>query len=198
MINLLPDQLKQSYRYGHRNLVLRRWIIICALALVGLGLIVTYGVISLQQASADYNRQIAASEQVFQQEAFDGTQKEVQDISNSFKLVVKVLNQEIQFSQLLRQIGAAIPDNARLTGLNISQTQGAIDITAVAKDYTTASQVQVNLADPNNKIFSKADIISINCSSANAKNADYPCTVNIKALFAKDSPFLLKNSKATP
>lgn len=195
MINLLPPDVKRSYHYARRNVVLRRWVIMCLVALLGLGVITTYGLLRLQQSTTDYKNRIAASKTLFTNEDYAGTQKHVQDISSSFKLVIKVLGQEVLFSQLLKQIAAIIPLNANLTGLNINQTQGAIDITAVATDYKTATQVQVNLADPANRIFSKADIISVTCSSSNALDPHYPCTVNIRALFATNNPFLFINSK---
>jgi len=196
MINLLPPDLKNGYRYGRRNVVLRRWVALCVLAFVGLGLISTYGLLSLHQQTKHYNDQIASTQTLFQKENFSGIQAQVLDISNSFRLVVKVLGQEILFSKLIQQIGAAMPANANLTSLNIIQVQGGIDITAEATNYNTASQVQVNLADPANKIFSKADIVGIKCDSSN--NSGYPCSVDIRALFAANNPFLFINSKATP
>jgi len=195
MINLLPPGVKNGYRYGRLNVSLRKWVVACVVALIGLGALGTYGLATIQQSTIQYDNQIAATEAEFKKENFVGTQKQVQDISGSFKLVVKVLGQEVLFSQLLKQMAEAIPAKANLTGLTIGQTQGAIDITAITTDYNTATQVQINLADPKNKIFSKADIVSITCNDAAASNPRYPCTVNIKALFAKDNPFLFINSK---
>ncbi|HVX47848.1 MAG TPA: hypothetical protein VHA05_00630 [Candidatus Saccharimonadales bacterium] len=199
MINLLPPDVKQSYRYARRNVALRKWAVMFAVALFGLAIIGTFGLLTLQQSTNKYNHRIASTQQLFKQEDFAGTQAKVQDISNSFRLVVKVLSQEVLFSKLLSQIAATIPPNSKLTGLDINQTQGGIDITAAAKDYGTATQVQVNLADPANKIFSKADLVNVSCGSTSAADPDYPCTVNIRALFASNNPYLFINSKgATP
>jgi Tfp pilus assembly protein PilN len=199
MINLLPPPVKDNYGYARRNVSLRKWVVLFAAALLGLGVIATYGLLTLQQSNTKYNKQIATNEALFKKEDFSGTQAQVQDISNSFKLVVKVLGQEVLFSQLLKQIASAIPPNAKLTGLNINQTQGGIDIAAVATNYSTATQVQVNLADPNNKIFSKADIVSVSCGGSGNTDPNYPCAVNIRALFANNNPYLFINSKkATP
>jgi len=128
MINLLPPELKTGYRYARLNVGLRKWVAMFLVALVGLGALATYGLLTFQQSSNHYNQRIADSKLTLQKEQFNGTQKQVQDISNSFKLVVNVLGQEVLFSQLLKQIAAAIPNNANLTGLTISQTKGAIDI----------------------------------------------------------------------
>lgn len=199
MINLLPPVIKTNYSYARRNVILRKWVVMCALALVGLGLIATGGLLAIQSNINSYNNKIAASQALLKQENFAGTENQVQDISNSFKLVVKVLGNEVLFSQLLKQMAAAIPQGANLTGLTINQTQGAIDITADATNYNTATQVQVNLTDPNNKIFSKADIVSVSCGGAAVSDPKYPCTVDIKALFAKNNPFLfINNKKVTP
>lgn len=194
MINLLPPDVKDSYRYARRNVSLRKWVIGCLVAFAGLGVITTYGLLVLQQSTNHYNHKIAASETLFKNEDFTGTQAHVQDISNSLKLVVKVLGKEVLFSQLIKQIGASMPTNANLTGLDINGVQGGLDITADAVDYKTATQVQVNLADPANKIFDSADIVNIKCDGAKSKA--YPCQVTIRALFAKDNPFLFINNKA--
>lgn len=197
MINLLPPETKESYVYARRNVALRRWLISCLVAIVGMGGVATYGLLSIQQTTVDLTQQVAATETSLKNQNFTGTQAQIQDISNSFKLVLKVLGQEVLFSQVLKQIATSIPSNANLTALNISQVQGGIDISAVATDYTTASQVQVNLADPANKLFSKADLVSIACNDAAAADKTYPCTVTVRALFAPNNPFLFINSKAT-
>ncbi len=194
MINLLPPDVKDGYRFARRNVVLRKWVMLFAAALVGLGIITTYALFTLQQSTNNYDRQIAVTQALFKKEDFNGTQQQVQDISNSFKLVVKVLSKEVLFSQLIKQIGASMPDNAVLTGLNINQTQGGIDITAEATDYKTATQVQVNLSDPANKIFSRADIENIKCEGIN--DPPYHCQITMRALFTNNNPFLFINSKA--
>lgn len=191
MINLMPPEVKRGYGYAKLNVGLRRWAFILLIALVGLGAIATYGLLSIQQSTADYQEKIAKSEAAFKEQDFEGIQKQIQDISGSFKLAVQVLSKEILFSELIKQIGATMPQGARMTNLAIAQTQGGIDITATAPNYYTATQVQVNLADPANKIFTKADILEVNCSTST--NAAQPCTVTVRALFAGDNPFLLIN-----
>lgn len=208
MINLLPPEVKTGYTYARRNVVLRKWAAAFLVALIGLGALTTYGLLTLRQSTADYKTRNDATEAVFKKEKPSQTQKQVQDISNNFRLAVKVLQQEVLFSQLIKQIAATIPANANLTGLSIPQIQGGIDITADATDYKTATQVQVNLSDPDNKIFSKADIVSIDCGGNSDSSASstaptpadsaYPCKVTIRALFAANNPFLFINDKAGP
>lgn len=200
MINLLPPDLKQSYHYAYRNVLLLRWLVAFAFGVLGLVAIVTAGLVYIQQSAQTYTTQIAATESSLQQQKLGATQTEVQDISNSLKLAVKVLSKEVLFSKLLQQLATITPSNAVLTDLDISQAQGALDITALTTDYTAATQLQVNLADPNNKIFSHADIVSISCPSSASSDptiSKYPCTVVIRALFAANNPYLFINDKGS-
>ncbi|HSW37729.1 MAG TPA: hypothetical protein VLG37_05190 [Candidatus Saccharimonadales bacterium] len=196
MINLLPPETKKAYRYAKRNVKLLHWLAASVVGLVGLLIIGTYGLLSLQANVSKYSRQVDSIEVSLRDQHLKETKAQVQDITNSFKLVVKVLSQEVLFSQLLKQMATVMPKGANLTTLNIGKIQGGLDIAAAATDYNTATQVQVNLSDLANKIFAKADIVNIVCDSKSALNPNYPCTINIRALFADNNPFLFINQKA--
>jgi len=193
MINLLPPETKRAYRYGITNVKLVRWVAAGVVALAGLGIIGTYGWLGLHQSIVSYQGQVADTQTVLKKEKQKETYAEVQNISNSFRLVVQVLSKEVLFSKLLNQMAAILPSGSYLTDLSISKTQGGLDVSAQAVDYKTATQVQVNLADPSNGIFAKADIISITCTTKNAVDPTHPCAVTIRALFAQNNPFLFIN-----
>ena len=194
MINLLPPDLKEAYRYAHRNVRLVRWAVACGIGLIGLALISTAGLIYVQQATRAYAQQVRDAQTSLKDQNQTGVETQVKSITDSLKLAVQVLSKEVLFSKLLTQLASITPDNAVLTDLNISQAQTAVDITALTTDYAAATQLQVNLADPSNQIFSRADIISIICNAANSgSDARYPCTVTIRALFVSNNPFLFIN-----
>lgn len=200
MINLLPPDIKQDYHYARRNTHLTRWVLAMGLAFLGLAVLSAGGIWYINQAADDYSRQISVSEADLRRQNQSQVEKEIKDISNSLQLAVQVLSKEVLFSKLLRQLAVVTPNNATLSSLNISKIQGAVDISASTADYNAATQLQVNLADPTNKIFSKADIVAINCATVSAGStatqSKYPCTVTIRALFANNNPFLfINNSK---
>jgi Tfp pilus assembly protein PilN len=197
MINLLPPDIKHNLSYAKKNDQLRHWCMGLVITGIGTTLVLLFGIFYIQQSTNNYSKQIEITKTDLETQKLPETQKKVEEISSTLKLTVSVLSREILFSKLLKQIGAAIPQYASLTGLSISKVSGGIDLTAVASDYNTATQVQVNLQDPANKIFDKADIISINCSSADASDPRYPCTVSIRAQFSAKNPFLLINSAKT-
>lgn len=193
MINLLPPETKEAYRYARRNRMLIHWITAAVLCLAGGLLLLGGGYLYLNQSIKTTDQQIADSNRQLQAQNLTAVQKQVTTISNNLKLVVSVLSKEVLFSKLLKQLASVTPGNAILTNLVITQAQGGIEITAQTTDYNAATQLQVNLADPKNQIFSKADIISINCGGTAV--GKYPCTVDIRALFATDNPFLFINDK---
>lgn len=195
MINLLPHEIKQEYRYARRNRHLLFWVGGFVAAILGIALITGTGLFVMNNSIDDYKTRIATAQTELANQNVTGVQKQITDISNNLKLMVTVLSKEILFSKLLAQLGSITPSNVILTNLSISQTEKAIDITAQTSNYNAATQLQINLADPSNKIFSKADIVTITCTSASkAVDPNYPCTVNIKALFTSNNPFLFINS----
>lgn len=199
MINLLPTDIKDDYRYARRNSYLLRWLFAFGFALVGLAILSVGGIFYMDQTAKSYDQQVADMETTLRKQNQAKTVKQVTEISNDLKLTVQVLSKQVLYSQLLGQMAKTIPSNAVLANLNLSQVQGALDITANTTDYTAATQLQVNLADPANKLFSKADIVNINCSEGGA-TGKYPCTVTIRALFAANNPYLFgsKTGAAKP
>jgi Tfp pilus assembly protein PilN len=196
MLNLLPPKLSEQYAYARRNTRLRHWIIVGLLSLVGMAAITSFGLFVLQGSINNYNHQLTSSRGPQTEVQLKSLQKQSADITNSVRLVVSVLSQEVLFSQLLKQVATVTPAKAKLTQLGIANIKGGVDITASASDYQTATQLQVNLQAAGNKIFSKADIQSISCGTT-TDDPTYPCSVVIRALFTKDNPYLFIH-KATP
>jgi Tfp pilus assembly protein PilN len=198
MINLLPPQVKQDTIYARRNTKLRNWTLAVALAVFGGIVIMALGYLYITQSTNTYAKQINEGQEKLKIQKLDETQAKVSQISSSVKLVIQVLSREILFSKVLKQVGAVIPAGAVLTDLTIGKIEGGIDLTFEAKDYQTGSQILLNLQDPNNKVFEKADIESIKCDSEVQPGRIYVCQVSIRALFGDNSPFLFINNKATP
>lgn len=192
MINLLPSEIKQSMVYGRRNRMLSKWVMATIAGIVGIGIVVIAGVFYINLQTEAYAKEVERNKSSLAEQNLEETQKRIGEIDGSIKLALDVLSREVQFSKLIRGIGAAMPPGSALQNLSIGDVEGALDLQAIAVTYETASQVQINLEDPKNEIFEKADIVSISCNSESGEDASstYPCQVNIRALFAKDSPYL--------
>lgn len=194
MINVLPPEIKENIVYARRNTKLRTWSIALLFSVFGILAIAGIGQMYLQQSTNSYSAQVQKGNDDLKVQKLYETQAQVQSLTDSLKLVTQVLQREVLFSKLLTQIGAALPNGSILSSLSINQVKGGLDLQASAKDYQTATQVQLNLQDPTNKIFQKADILNIQCAgdaavSNDALTKQYPCTVQIRALFAKNNTF---------
>lgn len=198
MINLLPPDLKEDFIYGRRNTKLRRWSISLFVCILGIFSVVAIGQLYMQRSIKSYAKQVDQGNNELREQKLTETQNRVKEISNSMNLVVQVLSREILFSKLLTQVGAILPNGIVLTDLSISDVEGGIDLRADAVNFQAATQLQVNLEDPANKIFEKADTLNTQCSAQGptATNA-YPCSVHVRALFAKENPFSFISKKET-
>ncbi len=193
MINLLPSELKQSLAFAHHNTKLIKVIIGLGVGIIGIIIVVIGSLIYLQQETNIYKDSTAKAAITLEEQHEKETMGRVQDIGNSLKLVVDVLSQEILFSKLLRQVGSAMPPDTVLQDLKLSsELDGAIELQAGAKDYNSATQIQVNLEQGSDSVFAKADLIGVNCSSpTDGKSDPYPCKASLTAVFSKDSDFKL-------
>ena len=183
MINLLPPELVARLRFSHQNAALRRWLGIFVLATIGLIFILGFGWIYIDQQNKNLNRNLEVTKLQLQAQDLDGTQKKAKDISGNIKVINQVLSREIRFSDLISQIGSVMPPGAILSSLTLNKVDGGLDLSASAKDYTSATQIAVNLSDPKNEIFDKVDIVNINCPADS--NNFYPCSASFRALFSK-------------
>ena len=193
MINLLPPDIKENLVYARRNTRLRHWAMGIFFSILGVVTIVSAGYLYLQSSIRSYTIQVEQGSEQLKAQKLEEVQGQVQDLTDSLKLVVQVLQREVLFSKLLSQIGSVLPSGSVLTNLSINKLSGGLDLQAAARDYQTATQVQVNLQDPKNKIFEKADIVNIQCltdDAARTAGSQYPCTVQLRALFSQNNPFL--------
>lgn len=196
MINLLPGPYKKQVSFARRNTLLRRWAFINFIGVIGIVLVLAAGQLFMTRSTNSWQKQVDTTSAQLESQKLDETQSRVTEISDSVKLAIQVLSKQVLFSKLLTQIGSAMPNGASLQSLSIASPEGGIDLTAVATSYQTATQVQVNLSDPDNKIFETADIIDVSCQQDSEAANDYPCRVSIRALFSKDNVFQYVTKKA--
>jgi Tfp pilus assembly protein PilN len=181
MINLLPPDYAMRIRFGRRNSILLSWIIGALVAIGGLLVIIAGGWIYLNQQSSQLQRSLQATDSQLKAQNIDRVQKDAAEISGDIKAINTILGSEVRFSSLIQDIGRVMPPGSVLSTLSLSKINGAIDLSANARDYASAAQIAVNLNDPANGLFSKVDIENISC--LNDPTKQYKCTGTFKALF---------------
>lgn len=188
MINLLPSGYKNNIAYARQNKTLLNWALALLLSLLLIAFIIGAGFLFMNQSINRQKAQAEAAQQQLKNEKIDETKARLDEISANTKLVLQVLSREILFSKLLKQLGASLPAGTSLKSVQIDKFEGGITLQAQAKTIEDATQIQVNLADPNNKIFQKADIESISCTPDSSEGL--PCTVQLRALFVEENPYV--------
>lgn len=185
MINLLPPELADGIRYGRHNARIRKWLFGALLATAGLLVIIVAGWFYLNVQAKNLAQELMSKNQQLQAQQLDKVQSEADEITSSIKTINQVLGREIQFSQLIQDVGQVMPPGSILSGLLLkNKIDGALDFSANTRDYASAAQIAANLSDPKNKLFSSVDIVTVNCSSGDAL---YKCTATFRALFSKDA-----------
>lgn len=188
MINLLPPETRETILYARRNTKLLHWSAAMMFGIVGIVFVVVFGYVYLDQTTKNIDKQIAQTRQELKDQKLEETQARVEDISDSFKLVTQVLSRQVLFSKLIPEVGAVMPNGTALSNLSLSnELEGGIDLEIVSTDYESATQVQVNLQDPENKIFKQVDIINISCGD----EGQYPCSGTYRALFGLENSYTL-------
>lgn len=188
MINLLPYQEKQNIIYARRNNVLYKWILAIALVIAGVVVLTIGGLIFIQLNIKNVKNSTIVTQKAISDQKLEQSQKDLQKLSDNFNTVVKILSGQVLFSQLLPKIASILPANTALGSITLSdQTNNAVDMTINAKDRSDANQAFININNPANGLFDKADLISISCAdstkSASTDNP-YPCNASIRATFS--------------
>jgi hypothetical protein len=186
MINLLPASYADSIRYGRQNTRLRNWLAGVAVAIAGMVVILAGGWEYINQQQKTFQASINTTNQQLQAQNLAKVQKDAKEITGDIKVISQVLGTEVRFSDLIQAIGNDMPSGTVLSALSLSnKVTGALDLSANTKDSPSAAQVAVNLSQSQNDLFSKVDIVNINC--ANAVPQAYKCTASYRALFSKSA-----------
>lgn len=183
MINLLPTDYAQSIRFGRQNAMLRSWLIGAVVAIAGLVVIFVGGWLYINQQAKTLQKNIDTTNQQLEAQNLAQVQKDAKEITGDIKVITQVLGTEVRFSDLIQAIGNDMPPGTVLSSLSLSKVSGAVDLSTGVVNYSSAAQIAVNLSQSKNDLFSKVDIISVNCTNSTTKT--YPCTATFKALFSK-------------
>lgn len=184
MINLLPPEYRQSQRFSRTNTRLTRWLLVGVVLVAGLALIVTSSWLYTDRQIKQIDSSIEKTQGLLKTQNLEKVQKQADEISRNVRIINQVLSREIRFSALIQEIGKVMPPGTVLSSLTLTRVNGALDLTANAKNYSTATRIAVNLSDPGNKLFDKVDIVNINCADA---EGPYDCSASLRVLFGEEA-----------
>jgi len=197
MINLMPPDSKSGIVFARRNTRLSHWTIGCLIIIFAMAATVVLGGFYIDNSKHNLTTSIEQTKSTISAEKLDKVQAQAESLSGGVRLILQVLSKEIQFSKLLQKLGGLMPAGATLGDIQLSnKVNGALDLTANAVDYESATQVQVNLSDPKNNLFDKVDTVSVSCTNGSASttgtvDSRYKCQILVRALFKSDAAVTL-------
>lgn len=192
MINLLPPETKLEITYGRRNSVLVRWVSALLIVIIAVAATSAFGIFYIHQNVKNQEKVASIAKERMASQNVEKTKNDLETLSNNVKTIVQILNKQLLFSKMLTTIGGVLPKGTALNDITLSSTDAALDLNIGASDRTAATQAFVNINDPKNGFFDKADLISIVCSDASDKK--YPCTATARVTLKTNSSFYFLNS----
>lgn len=206
MINLLPTKVKENITYGRRNRILVRWVWAMVIVICGVVAMTVFGQYFINKNVRSLEAAAAVTQTRIEKQNLAGTQKDIQTLSNNFTTVTQLLSKQVLFSKIFNKIGSIMPSGAYLSGITLTTSSTSMDINVLATSREAATQAFVNISDPKNGLFDKADLISVTCQSNNTNSTasttpsspttqkKYPCTALIKVTMKTDSSFYFLSS----
>lgn len=181
MINLLATDRKAELSAARTNIIILRYIGILLLAFAFIfGVFYTsYSVLERTMVSST---QLIESNDV-KAEVYSETQEQVNALSTQLNEARNILNNEVRFSQVLVQIGQAMPEGiiiGDVTLTNEAFTGKPIEIKAYAKSSNEASQLPSQLLS--SPIFSS---VTLQGTESSGGVSGYPVVVTVTAVLSK-------------
>lgn len=191
MINLLPPETKSGIHYARINSLLLKWLGAMVLFVIGISAILFFGTIYLGNTTKKLEADVATINQTIDAQKLNEVQAKTNEISNNLKLMLQVFQKRILFSSLIKQIGAALPNGSQIKTLSITNSDSTLQLDVEATDFATATQVAINLKDPQAKLFSSVDVESVDCTDS---PETYKCTSRVRGLLLTDGQYKFINN----
>ncbi|HSX41466.1 MAG TPA: PilN domain-containing protein [Candidatus Saccharimonadales bacterium] len=158
MINLLPPEAKKQIRFGRRNGILVRYLIIAAAVVVTLTVEFVGAQLYLNQQIKTAQDEAASKNLALSK--YKGLEKDVQAVNSRVTSVEKIQSTQAKFSLLLSDLAEATPKGVAITSISLTgDDKKPVRVTATAADYATALSFRDSIAK--SPRISAADIESI-------------------------------------
>jgi Tfp pilus assembly protein PilN len=180
MINLLPPEEKRQLRAARTNTLLARYnfILLAAVAFLGLAVGVVYLYLSTTKASADQ----VVRENTAQTNQYSGVLTEAQQFRSNLAIAKQILDREISYTTVLINIAQTMPQGVVLESLILdSSTFGTeTTLTASAQNYDRALAFKDALQS--SPFFTDAHFESVDDTGS----GDYPLAVSLTVTISQE------------
>lgn len=181
MINLMPDDAKKEIRAARTNVILTRYIIVIVLAFAFLVLLLAGSYLVLGQTKSSAQQVIDSNDT--KAEVYSTTKAQVDALSAGLSETKRILDDEVQYSHVLTNIGQQMPAGTVLSGITLDSTSFVgTPVTLKAYAKTTEAAVALREQFQSTPIFTNVNFESI--SDTDGING-YPVSVSMTLTVTK-------------
>lgn len=160
MINLLPPDVKGSLKFARLNVSVIEYAILVIATTVSLIGILLFGHTLASREEVLLTNLVEDKRANLSQ--YDDELAKAKALDKRIDTIEALLEREIIFSKLLPAIGALVPPGANINGLELDTEDGnSLKINGQSTNQSGPSVFRENLAR-SEKLFTRADIVSIN------------------------------------
>lgn len=184
MINLLPTEYKSELRAARMNVVLLRYNVITAGAVVFLILTCAafFTILLTNQNSAKETNRVNEEKA----QSYSSTEKAANEYRANLATAKQILSTEINYTDVVFGITSLLPKGVILTDINLTEADfgNQTIVTAQAKDYEAVTKLKESFQ--NSKIFSNASFQTVTDSTGEGEQTAYPLNVTLSVTVNKE------------
>lgn len=181
MINLLPSETKKQIRAARINVNLVKYLIfsIFAATFLALACATIYLFIINTKPVNNSTTTINQSDST----NYDIAKNQYDTLLASFTAAKPIVDQQIAYSSIITNIGAALPSGVILSNLSLSSSKLSTPLTLQLKAKSTDLEQKIKENFQNLPIFSNVTIQSSKSDSSDASG--YPVSINLNTVIDK-------------
>lgn len=184
MINLLPHEEVRQLRAARTNVLLVRYNILLAVAVVFL--LVAISITYFQLTRSKEIAQDTIDQNTTRSSSFAPVENQAKQFRTNLGTAKQILDREVTYTNVVLAIAKVLPSGVILDNLNLDAQTFGTPTTLVAHAKTYESALALKESFQTSKLFSDVHFESISSGDASA-TPDYPVTVNLSVTIMKDS-----------
>lgn len=185
MINLLPPSVKEDITFGRKNRVLLGWIGALGIVIFIVLSLTLFGNFYIKSSANSVWSNVDEAKGRIKDQNLEKIQQSAEIFGTNLETVVKLLKDQLLFSKLIKTIGSVLPDQVILREINFESKDSTMQLYLQGPSEQAVTQAFINISSDQSKLFSKADLVGVDCSEF--------CTAEVVVLLNKDSEFYFLN-----
>ena len=183
MINLIPTKVKKNIKFAKYNVLSVKYItLVLTLIAIMVGLLI-YSKSTLTNTQSNLKRSV--EENQARAAKLKSVNDDAKELSDTIKTIGNIFNQEVRFSELLKEIGAILPAGTTLSSLILSRdATNPVRLSVKLDTAEKAGVLQQNIIE--SKLFVGADIINVTDSTLD--NSIYKFSGDLQAYYDPNFP----------